>query len=381
MKNILHSKTPSIQFNSPFSIIHSPLLNTTIMKNILHNKTPSIQFNSPFSIIHSPLLKTTIMKNIILITLLSLTSPFWRVSNALAQNLVSNPSFEDTVACPTTLTQIDRAAGWMSFSLTPDYFNACAPSNIIAPVSVPHNIWGDQLAHTGNAYVGFATYSAGTTNSREYIATQLIQPLAIGQKYFLSFYVSSAFGYIQSGYPGMATNNIGALFSTVAYSQSNPQHVDNFAHIVDSIIINDTINWVKISGSFIADSAYQYLSIGNFFDDINTNVITIGVHNPNAAYYYLDDVKLSTDSTFVNGIDDYNSNVIKIFPNPANTFIKINGMEGELEINIYDLVGRIVRHTKINNNLLNTESISNGIYLIKIDSKDKTIIKKILIQH
>jgi len=56
-------------------------------------------------------------------------------------------------------------------------------------------------------------------------------------------------------------------------------------------------------------------------------------------------------------------------------------MEGELEINIYDLVGRIVRHTKINNNLLNTESISNGIYLIKIDSKDKTIIKKILIQH
>jgi len=182
------------------------------------------------------------MKNIILITLLSLTSPFWRVSNALAQNLVSNPSFEDTVACPTTLTQID-----------------CAPSNIIAPVSVPHNIWGDQLAHTGNAYVGFATYSAGATNSREYIATQLIQPLAIGQKYFLSFYVSSAFGYIQSGYPGMATNNIGALFSTVSYSPNNPQFANNFAHIVDTNIINDTINWIKISGSFIADSAYQYL--------------------------------------------------------------------------------------------------------------------------
>jgi|GEM_PF-2202577 len=45
------------------------------------------------------------MKNIILITLLSLTSPFWRVSNALAQNLVPNPSFEDTIHCPTGIGQ------------------------------------------------------------------------------------------------------------------------------------------------------------------------------------------------------------------------------------------------------------------------------------
>ncbi len=353
------------------------------MKNILHTKSRSIQFNSPFSIIHSPLLKTFIMKNIILITLLSLTSPFWRVSNALAQNLVSNPSFEDTVACPTLLTQIDLATGWMSFSFTPDYFNACAPSNIIAPVSVPHNIWGDQLAHTGNAYVGFATYSAGATNSREYIATQLIQPLAIGQKYFLSFYVSSAFGYIQSGYPGMATNNIGALFSTVAYSQSNPQHVDNFAHIVDSIIINDTINWVKISGSFIADSAYQYLSIGNFFDDINTNVITIGVHNPNAAYYYLDDVKLSTDSTFVNGIDDYNSNVIKIFPNPARDWILVSGNRLK-EIALYDVLGNLCYEApdlSVSTCKMNISNYAEGIYFLRAKSGNEYITKKIVIKH
>ncbi len=355
------------------------------MKNILHSKTPSIQFNSPFSIIHSPLLKTTIMKNIILITLLSLTSPFWRVSNALAQNLVSNPSFEDTVACPTTLTQIDRAAGWMSFSLTPDYFNACASASAIPPVSVPHNIWGDQIAHTGNAYAGFVAFQLGSTNSREYVGTQLNQTLIIGQKYFISFWVSSAFGYMNPyDYPHLACNNLGARFSTVSYSPNNPQFANNFAHIVDTNIINDTINWIKISGSFIADSAYQYLSIGNFFTDSITNWISIGQSLPNVAYYYLDDVCVTTDSLYNDtwtGIENLHESNISIIPNPANTFIKINGMEGELEINIYDLVGRIVRHTKINNNLLNTESISNGIYLIKIDSKDKTIIKKILIQH
>ena len=325
------------------------------------------------------------MKNIILITLLSLTSPFWRVSNALAQNLVSNPSFEDTVACPTTLTQIDLATGWMSFSLTPDYFNACASASAIPPVSVPHNIWGDQIAHTGNAYAGFVAFQLGSTNSREYVGTQLNQTLIIGQKYFISFWVSSAFGYMNPyDYPHLACNNLGARFSTVSYSPNNPQFANNFAHIVDTNIINDTINWIKISGSFIADSAYQYLSIGNFFTDSITNWISIGQSLPNLAYYYLDDVCVTTDSLYNDtwtGIENLHESNISIIPNPANTFIKINGMEGELEINIYDLVGRIVRHTKINNNLLNTESISDGIYLIKIDSKDKTIIKKILIQH
>ena len=49
------------------------------------------------------------MKNIILITLLFLTSPFWRVSNVLAQNLVPNPSFEDTIQCPQFYGDIDAA--------------------------------------------------------------------------------------------------------------------------------------------------------------------------------------------------------------------------------------------------------------------------------
>jgi hypothetical protein len=304
-----------------------------------------------------------------------------------AQNLVNNWSFEDTVACPTTLTQIDRAVGWMSFRLTPDYFNACSPSNVPVPVSVPHNIWGDQLAHTGDAYAGFVAYKAGATNTREFIATQLNQQLIIGQKYFLSFWVSSAFGYIQNQYPSMACNNIGAKFSTVAYSggfpQTNPQTVDNFPHIVDTTIINDTINWVKISGSFIADSAYQYLSIGNFYDDINSSYVIIGSSLPNDAYYYLDDVKLSTDSDFVNSIDKYNFNLIKTFPNPARDWIVVSGSKLN-EIILYDILGNLCyKATDLFTSTLkiNISSFSDGIYFIRIKSGKEYITKKIIINN
>ncbi len=344
------------------------------MKNILHTKTPSIQFNSPFSIIHSPLLKTFIMKNILLITLLFLTSPFWRVSNVLAQNLVPNPSFEDTVACPFGAGQLNLASGWSSYRNSPDYFNSCSNSNM----SVPMNIAGYQFAHSGNAYCGVATWWI-YPNIREYVGIQLLSPTIIGQKYYVSFFVSFSCG----GTVSIATNKMGCTLSTLPYSVGNPFPINNQSLFHSDSILTDTVNWIKLSTSFIADSAYQYLIIGNFYDDNNTD--TLSVNNiGNVGYYYIDDVCLTTDSIYNDtwtGIEYHHESNISIIPNPANTFIKINGMEGELEINIYDLVGRIVRHTKINNNLLNTESISNGIYLIKIDSKDKTIIKKILIQH
>jgi hypothetical protein len=315
------------------------------------------------------------MKKIVLIILT------FACSLCNAQNLVNNWSFEDTVACPNSLTQIDRAVGWMSFGLTPDYFNACAPSNVPAPLSVPHNIWGDQLAHSGSGYSCFIAFASAGSATREYIASQLNQTMIIGEKYFLSYWVSSTFGYIQNGYPGLACNNLGAKFSTVAYSQTNPQPVNNFAHIVDTNIINDTTNWVKISGSFIADSAYKYISIGNFFDNNLTSYQFIGV-NFNQAVYYLDDVKLSTDSDFVNGIENIEINLVKIFPNPARDWIVVSGSRLE-EVDIYNATGSLCyKNTDLSASAsikINLFQFSEGLYFILGKSATSRFSQKILI--
>lgn len=296
------------------------------------------------------------------------------------QNLVNNWSFEDTTACPDNLTQINRAVGWMSFSITPDYFNSCAPSTAIVPVSVPHNFCGDQSAHTGNAYAGFVAHAAGSTNTREFVSTQLNQPLIVGQKYFLSFWVSSSYGYLNiNNYPSMACNNIGARLSTIAYSQSNPQTVNNFAQVVDTNIIIDTTNWVRISGSFIADSNYQYLSIGNHFDDSHTTAISIGTVLPNQAYYYLDDVKMSTDSMFVNGINEQNNsgNQVVFYPNPFLDKINITTKSNELaEVKLFDVTGRKIFHQSFKNSIsVNTEQLAKGIYLYEVRHKNGVIKK------
>ena len=191
-----------------------------------------------------------------------------RICNA--QNLVPNPSFEDTVTCPSG--NLSNAVGWDAFRLSPDYFHPCNNSSI-ASFGVPSNSFGSQSARTGNAYIGVRCFNATASDDREYAGTQLSQPLIIGVKYFASFYASRGSRTIASVNAGI--NKVGMRLSTGSFSSiNNPMPIDNYAQVYISTIISDTINWIKISGSFIADSACQYLSLGVFFTDSATSHVT-----------------------------------------------------------------------------------------------------------
>lgn len=315
------------------------------------------------------------MKNLTLIICCILSFYF---SNS--QNLVPNWSFEDTVTCPTALTQIDKAVGWSSFKESPDYFNSCAPVNPPQNVSVPNNQWGSQFPKTGEGYAGFGAFGVSASNLREYLGIELINNLVVGEKYFISFYVSTAFGYANGQYPGLASNNIGIKFSTVQFSPSNPAPINNFAHINESNIINDTINWIKISGSFIADSAYKYIIIGNFFDDINTSYVMIGT-NPTVAYYYLDDIKVSNDSEFVNSVNTINDiNLIEIFPNPARDWVVIEGRYFS-KVSLFDVLGNLCFSTEVSSSSLKIDisAYRRGMYFLLIETEKKIIKRKLLI--
>ena len=118
------------------------------------------------------LLKLKVMKKLILLIL----TFAYNLCNAQI-NLVPNPSFEDTVACPTNVMMIDSTVGWSSYRLSPDYFNSC---NQNGHAGVPANDWGYQYAKTGDAYAGIVTYAKFATDFREMIGIQLLQALTVG---------------------------------------------------------------------------------------------------------------------------------------------------------------------------------------------------------
>ncbi len=305
--------------------------------------------------------------------------------NCIGQNLVPNPSFEDTIACPTgvsipTLDFTTYARGWSTALNTPDYYNSCSPNQN----SVPNNTAGHFPAATGNAYCGMFVCWPGTLSPPEYhemIDAQLLSPLIIGQKYFVSV---KALCSAQSSSPWRkACNKLGVLFSTVPYSFSTPVGFHNFSHIYADSIIKDTINWTLINGSFIADSSYSYIILGNFFDEFHTNVLNYGLSsNLAGAYYFFDDICVSKDSLtcnpFTEGLNylTYVEEII-LSPNPFQDKINITSNLNEVIIvTFYDVTARkLFSSSFTNSTTLQTEQLSKGIYIYEVRNKSKIIQK------
>ena len=67
------------------------------------------------------------------------------------QNLVPNPSFEDTMHCPNGTNDPGAVSLWYNPSgASPDYYNVCSTNG----GGVPWNDWGYQYAQEGHAYIG-----------------------------------------------------------------------------------------------------------------------------------------------------------------------------------------------------------------------------------
>jgi len=213
-------------------------------------------------------------------------------SSGNAQNLVINPSLEKYDTCPFNMGQINFSNNWFSPaypSSTSEYYNACDLTNQVGvPISGNGAVF--QYARTGCAYGGIALYVSDNPNYREYIEATLLTPLIAGKNYCIKFYVNKV-GIVQ-----FAIDAIGAYLSndSVLYSAPPPTLLTKIPQINNPTnnIITDTVNWVKISGSFTASGGEQFITIGNFNNDASTNTQYMGGGLPGGAYYFIDDVSV-----------------------------------------------------------------------------------------
>ena len=71
---------------------------------------------------------------------------------------------------------------------------------------------------------------------------------------------------------------------------------------------------------------------------------------------------------------------ISIYPNPANTQLSIdNGDIAMQELLLYDISGRLLKRVSVHANTtsLDVSDLQNGIYLIKITTRDAAFVRKI----
>jgi len=200
-----------------------------------------------------------------------------------AQNLVLNPSFEDTITCSSWpgFPQMPCSNWFRPTNGSPDYFNELYHSLACPSSPVPANPIGYQYAKTGIAYTGFATYVAPFIlgpNGREYIEGILTDTLKGGHSYCVSFYV------VASDKCKYLTDAIGAYISVDSlYNYNMDTALSNYTPQVTNPvgnILSDTLNWTLISGTYIAQGGEKYITIGNFYDNSNTNIDSLNNSPP-----------------------------------------------------------------------------------------------------
>jgi len=295
------------------------------------------------------------------------------------QNLVPNPSFENFISCPIGPGEMQKLSDWFNTNnASPDYFNAC--SNPLT-VGIPQNIAGYQLPLNGQAYIGVGSYSSDIMQYREIVGVELQLPLVVGEKYFISGYFSRADSFIWSD---CATDNLGLQFTSVRYDVTNHVPIDNRSILKFDSVLSNSITWTRLTGSFIADSAYKYLMVGNFYDDQHT-VSLCGNGSSHFAYYYFDAVCVTTDSSLNEnwiGINPPQSRQFEIttYPNPACKTFSIKGIDKNLAVpyQLYSIENQLLELGTVsgNTNTINCERYSDGVYILRLHNTNLKIIIK-----
>jgi hypothetical protein len=290
---------------------------------------------------------------------------------------VPNPSFEEFTDCPLGVSELENLCeNWVGWSESPDYYNVCN-NDLNNSVGIPENIIGFQEPLSGAAYSGLGTYAFTDPNIREYIAVELIEELVVGEEYYLMFFASLYDGGSQSNFH-CATSHIGLrFFDDPEYdSDFNPFTPDNFAHLDYEEILLDSESWVKIDGWITADQAYNWLAIGNFFTDENTEIEILDEGPECFGIYYIENVCVSQNQSDCDQLlnTEVTENImdISIYPNPSSTILNIESDELITEIWISDMTGRLVQAIvvkDINRIVLEISEYSSGIYHLKVQTE------------
>ena len=208
-----------------------------------------------------------------------------------------------------------------------------------------------------------------------------------------------AHGYVEGGgnYQAGATTTIKAIpwnpdeFVFVKWNDgntSNPRNItvtDNITYVatfgpaapsyyIGVISDNEEMGTVTGAGTYevgaqvtitaTAKPGYIFLGWGDGVID-NPRTITVTHATEYVAYFQ------------GNAVDEFNTAAFKVYPNPANESIRIDGLENETEICIYNSLGMMVKMVSVNaDQEINVSDLSAGLYMIRCGKQTLRFVKE-----
>ena len=225
---------------------------------------------------------------------------------ASGQNLVSNGSFVELDTCDFygSLGNIRYVKDWHSTfysqaSSSPidwhgstDFFtNDCGN---YSNGQVPKNVVGIQNPRLFKNYGGFWHAGGGfPAGWREGIQNHLVTELDSGGEYCFQAFISLADSIL---WGNSAASRLDVIVTDTMYTVPTygpDTNAERTFQITNPDYFRDQVNWMRISGSFIANGGEQWLSITNLKHADSLDLFPL-VPTPGTllAYYYIDDVSL-----------------------------------------------------------------------------------------
>lgn len=312
---------------------------------------------------------------------ISIFSLFLLAFSGHAQNLVPNPSFEDTVVWnngPVPLFWgLDRLIG------SPDYFSAHY-SNQFPNAQTPVNSRGVQVPSNGAAYFAIAAFDLVDTDFREYLQVELLDTLVQGENYRVQFQISLADSF------RVAVNyqDIGVSFGNTLIPNNQDHKIRPLAHFYSDSVwdASDKVNWQEFNAIYTANGGEKTVVIGNFKTDLKTDTTQLnsGGSFPlfyRAATYYIDQISVTRlDTTSIE--ESPFTNLISVYPNPVeNDLIILNKSNQNLSFQIFNLQGQaipITVETVSITSKINLGHLPKGIYLLQVNDGKNSFSKKIV---
>jgi len=284
---------------------------------------------------------------------------------ATAQNLVVNGSFEDTVNCgtPAQCTLL-KARYWYNPTLsTPDLYDA----DTIRQCGYVFQS-GDvdfMPPEAGYRMAGFYFWDGPFGGSeREYIATQLSQPLSSGADYEVSLW------YVRHRAFQAAVDHIGIWFGNDSLFEPiyGPLSVIPQLKLRDpsSEYLIEGYEWTRLIDTLTAQGGERWLVIGNFEpqDSLHGIIADPGAPHTNC-YYYIDDVEMRLLAN--TSISEVGSPSVRWIGGDIQ--VHWDGVKGPREAELLDAGGRLVLRTTVtleHQDNMPMGTLAKGLYVLHL---------------
>lgn len=310
-------------------------------------------------------------------------------------NLVPNGSFEERVECIWNDSNVKDAPPWFNpmdptfiNQSTPDLFHACAivneetcpypesPTMNAWALGIPTNFLGCEEPSEGNGYAGafffIANVESWLDGYREYLAVRLTEPLQAGGVYDVSMQLSLAERTTH------AIWNVQVLLSADSLSQPTTEFMPYEPQLngTPGDYIDNYDGWREIAWEYTATGGEQFMYIGNFGADSETDTLrtlegnTFGHYFP-ATYYFIDDVKVEQNTL---SLQRGKKPRLKIYPNPCVDVLTVEGLSHlNATFEVQNLTGQSVLLNSVTNNGIlsfDTSDLDSGMYILTLQNQN-----------